>query len=106
MIDEYGQGRNDGYPERISRLLVNSLTTSCHEGISRSYYSDPKTKEEFTIFFVAGWISYMLKQKRFRLFLPYKQKWKPSKKLKKVKEITTIKVIQKGNRNGNHNYNT
>ena len=65
-------------------------------------YSDPKTKEEFTDIFVAGWISVYAKTKKVSgLFYPLNKSGKPSKKIKSIDHITSIKVIQKGGQHGN-----
>lgn len=74
-----------------------------HEGdIVEVTYSDPKTKEEFTDIFVVGWISVYAKTKEVSgLFYPLTKSGKPSRKLKSLHGITSIKVIQKGGQNGN-----
>lgn len=90
--------------KRISQThskLIDNL--HAHEGdIVEATYSDPKTKEEFTDIFVAGWISVYAKTKKVSgLFYPINKSGKPSKKLKRLDDITSIKVIQKGGKNGN-----
>jgi hypothetical protein len=90
--------------KRISLVhskLIDNLHV--HEGdIVEVTYIDPKTKKEFTDIFVAGWISVYAKTKAVSgLFYPLNKSGRPSKKLKSLEGIISIKVIQKGGQNGN-----
>lgn len=90
--------------ERISltyHVLLDDLPALEGDLVEMSY-GDSETGEVFTDIFVIGWLSVNERQKTLSGYVyPLIKNGKPSKRLKNIEGITSIKVIQKGGQNGN-----